>query len=353
MCKTDVLCYSFFLCLGVYVCVCVFLNACVFLCMPVCSCMYVCVSIYLCVCVCVCVCVWGCVVSARWAVGRASELATSAAETLRESWPTSLPVTIFPGPQNPRRASVPAASGAPQSGLQYVPFVWLVYMAHLCVDPLQSGRSWRVEDLTADEEAAGLKIKKLLNKNGIIIRIQCDLLLCFQCSVSCGIGRATRQVMCSNYHRQVEESLCNQDDKPTTEQECTAAPCPSIYHQRPNDQPYGYPHDPGHHPGHSSWNVPSADNQWRTGPWGAVCPPYTVKQNKQTNYALERLFEKTLLSFKGLSFDSRTTFGSWYFFGGERTTTLKFYTTYYIYTTHCKPSTVVYYGTYTVAGCGQ
>ncbi|XP_046889139.1 A disintegrin and metalloproteinase with thrombospondin motifs 20 [Hypomesus transpacificus] len=89
------------------------------------------------------------------------------------------------------------------------------------------------------------------------------------CSVSCGIGRATRQVMCSNYHRQVEESLCNQDDKPTTEQECTAAPCPSIYHQRPNDQPYGYPHDPGHHPGHSSWNVPSADNQWRTGPWGA------------------------------------------------------------------------------------
>ncbi|XP_020312119.1 A disintegrin and metalloproteinase with thrombospondin motifs 20 isoform X1 [Oncorhynchus kisutch] len=87
------------------------------------------------------------------------------------------------------------------------------------------------------------------------------------CSVTCGVGRATRQVVCSNYHHQVDESFCDQDERPSTEQECTGAPCPSVYRQRPNDQPYS-PHDPASHPGHSSWNVPSADNQWRTGPWG-------------------------------------------------------------------------------------
>ncbi|XP_071199090.1 A disintegrin and metalloproteinase with thrombospondin motifs 20-like [Salvelinus alpinus] len=87
------------------------------------------------------------------------------------------------------------------------------------------------------------------------------------CSVTCGVGRATRQVECSNYHHQVDESFCDQDERPSTEHECTATPCPSVYHQRPNDQPYS-PHNPASHPGHSSWNVPSADNQWRTGPWG-------------------------------------------------------------------------------------
>uniref|UniRef100_A0AAQ5Y3E9 ADAM metallopeptidase with thrombospondin type 1 motif 20 n=1 Tax=Amphiprion ocellaris TaxID=80972 RepID=A0AAQ5Y3E9_AMPOC len=90
------------------------------------------------------------------------------------------------------------------------------------------------------------------------------------CSVTCGAGRTTRQVVCSNYHQPVDQSFCDPDERPATEQECTAAPCSSVYHrQRINDQPYGYPQDPGRHPGHSSWNVPSADNQWRTGPWGA------------------------------------------------------------------------------------
>uniref|UniRef100_A0A8C7I1E8 ADAM metallopeptidase with thrombospondin type 1 motif 20 n=1 Tax=Oncorhynchus kisutch TaxID=8019 RepID=A0A8C7I1E8_ONCKI len=87
------------------------------------------------------------------------------------------------------------------------------------------------------------------------------------CSVTCGVGRATRQVECSNYHHQVDESFCDQDERPSTEHECTAIPCPSEYQQRPNDQPYS-PHNPASHPGHGSWNVPSADNQWRTGPWG-------------------------------------------------------------------------------------
>uniref|UniRef100_A0A3P8V9E5 ADAM metallopeptidase with thrombospondin type 1 motif 20 n=1 Tax=Cynoglossus semilaevis TaxID=244447 RepID=A0A3P8V9E5_CYNSE len=90
------------------------------------------------------------------------------------------------------------------------------------------------------------------------------------CSVTCGVGRTNRQVVCSNYHQTVDQSFCDPDEKPVMEQECTAAPCPSVnQRQRIIDQPYGYPQDPGRHPGHSSWNVPSADNQWRTGPWGA------------------------------------------------------------------------------------
>ncbi|PWA28495.1 hypothetical protein CCH79_00016334 [Gambusia affinis] len=90
------------------------------------------------------------------------------------------------------------------------------------------------------------------------------------CSVTCGVGRTTRHLVCSNYHQPVDQSFCDPDERPAAEQECTAAPCPSAYNrQHIYEQPYGYPQDPGHHPGHSSWNVPSADNQWRTGPWGA------------------------------------------------------------------------------------
>uniref|UniRef100_A0A8C6Q4T0 ADAM metallopeptidase with thrombospondin type 1 motif 20 n=1 Tax=Nothobranchius furzeri TaxID=105023 RepID=A0A8C6Q4T0_NOTFU len=90
------------------------------------------------------------------------------------------------------------------------------------------------------------------------------------CSVTCGAGRATRQAVCSNHRHPVDQSFCDPDEKPVAEQECTAAPCPSVYtRQHIYEQPYGYPHDPGRHPGHSSWNVPSADNQWRTGPWGS------------------------------------------------------------------------------------
>ncbi|XP_064200825.1 A disintegrin and metalloproteinase with thrombospondin motifs 20 isoform X1 [Anguilla rostrata] len=90
------------------------------------------------------------------------------------------------------------------------------------------------------------------------------------CSVTCGRGRYTRQVMCSNYHQPVDEGFCDPDKRPEMEQECGAPPC-SRYRLRPNDQPHAdYPSNhPGNHPGHSSWNVPSAEHQWRTGPWGA------------------------------------------------------------------------------------
>ncbi|CAL8321124.1 unnamed protein product, partial [Gadus morhua 'NCC'] len=91
------------------------------------------------------------------------------------------------------------------------------------------------------------------------------------CSLTCGgVGRATRQVVCSNYHQPVDPSFCDPDERPDAGQECTAAPCTStsssvFQRQRSNEQPHGYPQDPGHR----SWNVPSSDNQWRTGPWGA------------------------------------------------------------------------------------
>ncbi|XP_056454312.1 A disintegrin and metalloproteinase with thrombospondin motifs 20 [Gadus chalcogrammus] len=91
------------------------------------------------------------------------------------------------------------------------------------------------------------------------------------CSLTCGgVGRATRQVVCSNYHQPVDPSFCDPDERPGAGQECTAAPCTStsssvFQRQRSNEQPHGYPQDPGHR----SWNVPSSDNQWRTGPWGA------------------------------------------------------------------------------------
>ncbi|MGH0146091.1 UNVERIFIED_CONTAM: hypothetical protein FKN15_035149 [Acipenser sinensis] len=99
------------------------------------------------------------------------------------------------------------------------------------------------------------------------------------CSVTCGLGGSTRQVVCSNYHHQIDEGLCDPDDRPPSEQECIAAPCPSLYHLFPSNQPAHFPsvdyqrphldHPPQDSASHNNWNVPSADNQWRTGPWGA------------------------------------------------------------------------------------
>ncbi|TSK13404.1 A disintegrin and metalloproteinase with thrombospondin motifs 20 [Bagarius yarrelli] len=119
------------------------------------------------------------------------------------------------------------------------------------------------------------------------------------CSVSCGVGHATRQVVCMNYNQQVDESFCHLDEKPSSEQECAAVPCHTVYQLWPNNQPY-LPSDPRSHPGHSSWNNPSADHQWRTGPWGScsstceggfqrrvvVCQD---SEGRSTNYCDERV----------------------------------------------------------------
>ncbi|XP_078504179.1 A disintegrin and metalloproteinase with thrombospondin motifs 20 [Lissotriton helveticus] len=98
------------------------------------------------------------------------------------------------------------------------------------------------------------------------------------CSVSCGSGRAFRQVVCINYHHHIDERLCDPEGRPTAEQACTMPPCHSSYD--PNK--HG---NPAYNPNHDNTqihkdytvldkgtqrNIPSASgNQWRTGPWGA------------------------------------------------------------------------------------
>ncbi|XP_043835694.1 A disintegrin and metalloproteinase with thrombospondin motifs 9 isoform X2 [Dromiciops gliroides] len=90
------------------------------------------------------------------------------------------------------------------------------------------------------------------------------------CSVSCGQGRATRQVVCVNYSNQVvDQSECDVDYIPETEQDCSMSPCPRHNHDR--DVPQHPFQNKDYRPRSSS---PSrthvlGGNQWRTGPWGA------------------------------------------------------------------------------------
>uniref|UniRef100_A0A8B9M4M2 ADAM metallopeptidase with thrombospondin type 1 motif 9 n=1 Tax=Accipiter nisus TaxID=211598 RepID=A0A8B9M4M2_9AVES len=96
-----------------------------------------------------------------------------------------------------------------------------------------------------------------------------------QCSVTCGQGKATRQVICINYSDQlVDRSECDPDDLPATEQDCSMSPC------HPNSHDYGRPIHPFLYPDHrlklhpggspnrNRAHIPGG-NQWRIGPWGA------------------------------------------------------------------------------------
>lgn len=97
-----------------------------------------------------------------------------------------------------------------------------------------------------------------------------------QCSVTCGQGKATRQVICINYSDQlVDRSECDPDDLPATEQDCSMSPC------HPNSHDYGRPISPFLYPDHRLKPHPGGSpnrnrahipggNQWRIGPWGAV-----------------------------------------------------------------------------------
>lgn len=97
-----------------------------------------------------------------------------------------------------------------------------------------------------------------------------------QCSVTCGQGKATRQVICIDYSDQlVDRSECDPDDLPATEQDCSMSPC------HPNSHDYGRPIHPFLYPDHrlklhpggspnrNRAHIPGG-NQWRIGPWGAV-----------------------------------------------------------------------------------
>uniref|UniRef100_A0A8D0GRT1 ADAM metallopeptidase with thrombospondin type 1 motif 20 n=1 Tax=Sphenodon punctatus TaxID=8508 RepID=A0A8D0GRT1_SPHPU len=68
------------------------------------------------------------------------------------------------------------------------------------------------------------------------------------CTVTCGNGVITREVICVNYHQQIDENYCDPEGRPSKEQECNVPPCLPIYRHIPKI------HD---------------RSQWRTGPWGA------------------------------------------------------------------------------------
>ncbi|XP_006779208.1 PREDICTED: A disintegrin and metalloproteinase with thrombospondin motifs 9 [Myotis davidii] len=90
------------------------------------------------------------------------------------------------------------------------------------------------------------------------------------CSVTCGHGRTTRQVMCVDYSDHViDQSQCDTDYIPETAQDCSLPPCPR---QAPDRRLAQHPfQNAGYHPrslGPSQTHV-LGGNQWRTGPWGA------------------------------------------------------------------------------------
>uniref|UniRef100_A0A8C3P7I2 ADAM metallopeptidase with thrombospondin type 1 motif 20 n=1 Tax=Chrysemys picta bellii TaxID=8478 RepID=A0A8C3P7I2_CHRPI len=72
------------------------------------------------------------------------------------------------------------------------------------------------------------------------------------CTVTCDDGITKRQVVCVNYHQQIDENYCDPESRPSNEQECNMPPCLPVYHNV------------------NQWSHPSVGgNQWRTGPWGA------------------------------------------------------------------------------------
>lgn len=85
-----------------------------------------------------------------------------------------------------------------------------------------------------------------------------------QCSVTCGQGKTTRQVLCVNFNEQeVSTSECDLEDRPATEQDCAMSQCPSR-----SSESRPFPSSPN-----TRDNLPrSQSHQWRTGPWGAVRP---------------------------------------------------------------------------------
>lgn len=92
-----------------------------------------------------------------------------------------------------------------------------------------------------------------------------------QCSVTCGQGRTTRQVLCVDYSDHViDRSQCDTDYIPETAQDCSLPPCSR---QTPDRGLAQHPfQNAGYHPrslGPSQTHV-LGGNQWRTGPWGAV-----------------------------------------------------------------------------------
>lgn len=101
----------------------------------------------------------------------------------------------------------------------------------------------------------------------------------FQCSVSCGQGKAMRQVVCVDFlGLTVEQNECDPEDIPSSEQECSMSPCHYVnndygrpIHYLPNvDQRVRSNPTLAILNRNSGRSIGSGGNQWRIGPWGSV-----------------------------------------------------------------------------------
>uniref|UniRef100_A0A8C5W4B4 GON domain-containing protein n=1 Tax=Microcebus murinus TaxID=30608 RepID=A0A8C5W4B4_MICMU len=119
----------------------------------------------------------------------------------------------------------------------------------------------RDEDGSVAAESACATLPRPVAKEEVLVAAL-DWSSVSTCSVTCGQGRATRQVVCVNYgDRVIDRSECDPDDMPDTEQDCAMSPCP----QRHPSQNADYrPRSPN-----PSRTHVLGGNQWRTGPWGA------------------------------------------------------------------------------------
>uniref|UniRef100_A0ACB8FPN3 Uncharacterized protein n=1 Tax=Sphaerodactylus townsendi TaxID=933632 RepID=A0ACB8FPN3_9SAUR len=89
------------------------------------------------------------------------------------------------------------------------------------------------------------------------------------CTVTCGNGIVTRQVVCVNHHQQIDENYCDPEGRPAKEQECKMPPC---HHEYPGylvDQDYPSVLKVQHSQDNAGNHPSPGGNQWRTGPWGA------------------------------------------------------------------------------------
>ncbi|KAM4722780.1 A disintegrin and metalloproteinase with thrombospondin motifs 9 [Rhinophrynus dorsalis] len=135
------------------------------------------------------------------------------------------------------------------------------------------------EGSVADESACSHLPKPLASE-------MCAVTLCGQwkalewssCSVTCGQGKVSRQVICVDFLDQtVDRSECDTDDIPPMEQECSMSPCHYMNHDYsrpihpfPNVDPRARSNPTlailNRNSGRSSGQ---GGNQWRVGPWGA------------------------------------------------------------------------------------
>nr|XP_008259108.3 A disintegrin and metalloproteinase with thrombospondin motifs 9 isoform X4 [Oryctolagus cuniculus] len=132
--------------------------------------------------------------------------------------------------------------------------------------------SCRDEDGSVADESACATLPRPVAKE------ECSVTPCGQwkaldwssCSVTCGQGRATRQVVCVNYNDHViDQSECDQDYIPETDQDCSMSPCPQrTPHGGLPQHPFQNENYRPRSPGPSRTHV-LGGNQWRTGPWGA------------------------------------------------------------------------------------